>query len=69
MSQLKRPGSSVYRKNITLPTNFEERIAQLRAQLGSASDSEVIRYAITKLEEHVAAQRSKAAARQREQAK
>ena len=39
------------RKNITLPASFEARLEHLRKAVGAASDSELIRMAINKLEE------------------
>ena len=38
------------RKNVTLPPEFEERLERLRKRLGTASDSELIRQAIVRLD-------------------
>ena len=39
------------RRNITLPADFEERLDRLRKKYGLQSNSELIRYALNRLEE------------------
>lgn len=54
------------RKNVTLPPEFEQRLERLRTRLGTASDSELIRQAIVRLDDDLrlnapdAAQKEKA---------
>ena len=51
MPQAKKGNGRFVRKNITLPATYEERMERLRVYLGAASDSEVIRQGIARLEE------------------